>query len=81
MPKQPYTKPALTIAQQLAQLRKRGMVINDTALASHYLSQINYYRLTAYWLPFEVDHTTHTLTLWRIDMTVMKSTWCHLCTI
>jgi abortive infection bacteriophage resistance protein len=60
MPKQPYTKPALTIDQQIAQLRNRGMVISDTPLAEHYLSQINYYRLTAYWLPFESDHTTHT---------------------
>lgn len=60
MPKQPYTKPAFTIAQQTAQLRARGMVIGDTPLAEHYLSQINYYRLTAYWLPFETDHTTHT---------------------
>lgn len=59
MPKQPYTKPALTIDQQIAQLRNRGMVISDTPLAEHYLSQINYYRLTAYWLPFETDHTTH----------------------
>ncbi|MEI6067994.1 MAG: Abi family protein [Methylococcaceae bacterium] len=60
MPKQPYTKPALTIDQQIAQLRNRGMIISDTPLAEHYLSQINYYRLTAYWLPFESDHTTHT---------------------
>jgi abortive infection bacteriophage resistance protein len=60
MPKQTYTKPAFTIAQQVAQLRKRGMVIGDSHLAEHYLSQINYYRLTAYWLPVESDHTTHT---------------------
>jgi len=60
MPKQPYTKPALTIEQQIHQLRNRGMVIDDIQLAAHYLSQINYYRLTAYWLPFESDHTTHT---------------------
>jgi len=60
MIKQPYTKPALTIAQQIDQLRERGMAFNDTARAAHYLSQINYYRLIAYWLPFESDHTTHT---------------------
>jgi len=52
--KQPYTKPALTIDQQIAQLRNRGMVISDTPLAEHYLSQINYYRLTAYWLPLSL---------------------------
>lgn len=60
MIKQPYSKPALTITQQINQLRNRGMVFNNTAQAEHYLSQINYYRLTAYWLPFESDHTTHT---------------------
>lgn len=46
MPKQSYSKPALTIEQQIAQLRRRGMLITDTLLAAHYLSQINYYRLT-----------------------------------
>jgi abortive infection bacteriophage resistance protein len=60
MPKQPYTKPALTINQQINQLRSRGMVIDDIPLAEHYLCQINYYRLTAYWLSFESDHITHT---------------------
>ncbi len=59
MPKQSYSKPALTIEQQIAQLRRRGMVITDVRLAAHYLSQINYYRLTSYWLPFESNHATH----------------------
>lgn len=35
------------------------MVIEDTALAEHYLTQINYYRLRAYWLPFEANSTSH----------------------
>jgi abortive infection bacteriophage resistance protein len=59
MPKQSYSKPALSIEQQISQLCGRGMVIADTRLASHYLSQINYYRLTSYWLPFESNHDTH----------------------
>jgi len=57
--KLPYTKPPLTIKQQISQLQKRGMVFEDTTQAAHYLSQINYYRLTAYWLSFESDHATH----------------------
>ena len=57
--KQPYTKPALTIPQQIAQLRTRGMAIGDIPFAEHYLGQINYYRLSAYWLPFESNHGTH----------------------
>ena len=60
MPKLPYTKPALSIDQQIDQLLDRGMVIKNRPHATHFLSQINYYRLSAYWLPFEEDNKTHT---------------------
>lgn len=59
MSKIPYTKPALTIEQQIAQLRQRGMQISDEAKAKHYLGYISYYRLSAYWLPFESNHASH----------------------
>lgn len=59
MSKRPFTKPATTFAQQVAQLQSRGMVIADTAQAEFYLSHLNYYRLGAYWLPFESDHGSH----------------------
>lgn len=52
-PKVPYTKPALTIAQQIAKLQGEGMAIADPALAQHCLQHISYYRLSAYWLFFE----------------------------
>lgn len=35
------------------------MVINDRNRAKRYLSHLNYYRLAAYWLPYEEDHLTH----------------------
>lgn len=35
------------------------MVIPDHARARHYLAHLNYYRIGAYWLPFEADHSTH----------------------
>ncbi len=54
-----YTKPPLSHAQQLDQLLQRGMVCTDRAQALHYLGHLNYYRLGAYWLPFEADHSTH----------------------
>jgi len=54
-----FDKPAITHAEQVALLQKRGMIINNTAEAAFYLQHLNYYRLGAYWLPFEVDHTTH----------------------
>ena len=35
------------------------MRINDSKRAKRYLSHLNYYRLAAYWLPYEKDHSTH----------------------
>lgn len=48
----PYTKPYLTVPQQIALLEARGMVIADHAKATEYLSRLGYYRLSAYWYPF-----------------------------
>lgn len=58
--KRPFGKPATTHAQQVALLQQRGMVVDDPAEAEFYLQHLNYYRLGAYWLPFETDHATHT---------------------
>lgn len=49
-----YDKPALTIAEQVARLKQRGLVFTDDARVAHYLTHIGYYRLSAYWLPFEL---------------------------
>jgi len=35
------------------------MQFMDEEFAKHYLSHLNYYRLTAYWLPYEENHSTH----------------------
>lgn len=35
------------------------MCIADEPRAEQYLRHVNYYRLGAYWLPFETDHVTH----------------------
>jgi abortive infection bacteriophage resistance protein len=48
-----YTKPPLSFARQIALLESRGMTVADHERASRYLSHINYFRLRAYWLPFE----------------------------
>lgn len=58
--KRPFGKPAITYAQQVALLQQRGMIVDDLAAAEFYLQHLNYYRLGAYWLPYESDHTTHT---------------------
>lgn len=54
-----FRKPAKTHDEQIQLLESRGLIIEDKARARHYLSHINYYRLTGYWLPFEVDHASH----------------------
>ena len=59
--KPPYRKPALSYDQQIAKLRERGMIVADENAARFYLQHLNYYRLGAYWLPFETDHKTHQL--------------------
>lgn len=48
-----FAKPPLSIADQIALLERRGMAIPDRARAEHYLQHVSYYRLRAYWLPFE----------------------------
>ena len=48
-----FAKPALTTLQQIELLRRRGMHVPDIDRARHQLDHINYYRLRAYWLPFE----------------------------
>lgn len=49
-----FPKPPLSTDRQLELLLHRGMHIADRARARHYLHHINYYRLRAYWLIFEV---------------------------
>lgn len=56
---QPFAKRATTYLEQVALLRSRGMEIEDEARAVSYLQQLNYYRLAAYWLPLEANHSTH----------------------
>lgn len=48
-----YAKPSLTIDQQIAHLRAKGMHIADDAAAEYWLRHVSYYRLSAYWLYFE----------------------------
>ena len=58
----PFTKPPKTFAEQIQILQSHGLSIQDTAKAEFYLSQLNYYRLAAYCIPFEIDHATHQIT-------------------
>jgi abortive infection bacteriophage resistance protein len=48
-----YTKPPLTYAQQVALLQSRGLVINNIGEAVKFFQQVNYYRFSAYCIPFQ----------------------------
>lgn len=49
-----FAKPALSVDEQIALLQQRGMLITNLNEARHTLHHINYFRLRAYWLPFEL---------------------------
>lgn len=48
-----YNKPPITVDQQAELLIERGLSCDDLPRLKRYLSRIGYYRLSAYWLPFE----------------------------
>ena len=48
-----YTKRPLTLAEQVAKLKQRGLVFDDENEAIAYLFNISYYRLRAYTYPFQ----------------------------
>mgnify|MGYP000005842302 FL=1 len=54
-----FSKPAKNIEEQIELLSSRGMSFTNKDSAAHYLSHINYYRLEAYWLPFEISRDPH----------------------
>lgn len=55
-----YSKPALSFAQQLALLQRRGLLIADVAQAERALARLSYYRLAAYFLSFQTPgNATH----------------------
>lgn len=49
-----YRKPALTVEQQIALLKRRGLVIADKKRTARHLSNVSYYRISAYMLPYRV---------------------------
>ncbi|UFS72057.1 Abi family protein [Geomonas sp. RF6] len=48
-----YEKASLSVAEQAALIMGRGLACDDVPRLEKYLSTIGYYRLSAYWLPFE----------------------------
>ena len=59
MNKVSYAKTALSYAEQLQQLKNRGLIIEDEPKAMHLLEVISYYRLSGYWYPLLADKQNH----------------------
>lgn len=51
----PYNKPPCSNDKLLNQLKNRGLNIDDEIRASRYLNFIGYYRLSAYFLPYQSE--------------------------
>ena len=47
-----YSKPWLSLPEQLDLLKSRGLLVNDDNAATECLHRNGYYRLSAYWYPF-----------------------------
>lgn len=56
-----YTKLPISITDQIALLKSRGLTFADEAYAAKVLEHISYYRFAAYLRPMESDKTTHQL--------------------
>jgi abortive infection bacteriophage resistance protein len=50
-----YLKGALAYQEQLALLQKRGLNIADTQKAINHLKHVSYYRLSPYFIPFQLE--------------------------
>lgn len=53
MDKRNYIKKPLSFKKQLEQLKSRNLIVNDEPKALLYLQSISYYRLSAYFLPYQ----------------------------
>jgi len=50
-----FKKPPLTHQEQISLWKSRGLTVGDEQRAIHYLTNISYYRLSAYALPFQLE--------------------------
>lgn len=67
-PKISFSKPALSVDDQLRLLQARGLVVEDIELAKRHLGFIGYYRLSGYYRYF-ADYTDPELKRFRLGIT------------
>lgn len=48
-----FTKPAITVSQQIQLLKERGLAIQDESRAALFLEAVSFFRLTPYMRPFQ----------------------------
>ena len=48
-----YSKPPISLQDQIDLLKSRGIIFDDEQKAFHQLSTVSYFRLSAYMLPFK----------------------------
>lgn len=54
-----FNKPPLSIADQILLLESRGLQFTNKSEAEHLLSNVSYYRLRAYMMPFQKENDPH----------------------
>lgn len=59
MDKKTFVKSAINIPAQIDLLKQRGLLFPDANYATHCLQTVSYYRLSAYFKPFELNNIKH----------------------
>lgn len=54
-----YAKQSISISEQIAMLKQRGLRFEDESEAARRLKNISYFRLASYWKPMEEDKVLH----------------------
>ncbi|OFX19897.1 MAG: hypothetical protein A2033_00420 [Bacteroidetes bacterium GWA2_31_9] len=62
-----YNKPPLSIAAQISNLKKRGLIIDNIEFAENTLKFISYYRLRAYTYPFQNNSNSEHNFIYKIS--------------
>lgn len=77
-------KPFKTIDEQIAILENRGLIIDDEEVAKKFLSNLNYYRLSAYALTLRKDdhfyddvHFSDVMQIYKFDMELRAALMYH----